>query len=799
MFKIHSHFPLISLRFLVAAILIIAQTYVVGAQTIRIMPLGNSITYDENSADGSNPRPDGQRISYRYRLYQLLDEAGYDFDYVGTKNCGYDYFQDTELDDNAGFPGIETWQLSNLIKTGFNPITGYYESPGPYLIYNPADIILLHIGTNALITSAYQVEDLLDNIRMYDSDVTILVARIINRRTYSASTTSFNNNVEMMVNLRGDPNIHMVDMENGADINYSTDMSDNLHPNQSGFTKMGEKWYDALMSLNQAPVVSQIPDQYTGKAQAFDPINLDEYVTDSEDPSSAITWTFERKLGSMLNVVVDANRNLLVSPIGEWYGIETLTLKATDTGNGVFPQTTESQVTFHVSKGNDPPVISSSPVTEIDQEDTYNYTIQAIDFDGDSLTYSVIAKPSFLDFNVTSHNLNGIPHNDNVGTHQVILRVSDGTSDTDQEFQLEVFDVDDPPVFTTTPVESVSSGTEYSYIFKATDLEGDPVQYSPVNIPSWLQFNGSLRLLSGTPGYEDVGLYQVVIEATDGNLSSRQTWELEVIDTNHPPQFMTSAITVVNEDANYYYSIYATDEDGDDLVYSAPQIPDWLSFDPVNHVLSGKPLNQHVGIYSIVLRVTDGYEETEQAYQLEVINVNDAPQFLTEPVTTANALSSYVYTIEAVDEDGDDITFSSLLMPSWMTLNGGEQDAILFGSPTMEDIGSHAVIIQVSDGTSSTLQGFTVKVSGPTSIDEGTPGPIITVYPNPAHNNLCFSLDDPGDLILRIYSASGRLVKTVTSAYEERLEVDISDIERGIYIYKARMNQKLETGKFIKK
>jgi len=94
------------------------------------------------------------------------------------------------MDDNAGFPGITDDQLAHLINTGYNQRTSEQVSPGAYLLSYPCDIILLHIGTNMLDESPDDVEQILDYIRYYDADVIILVAKIINRETYSLVTTT---------------------------------------------------------------------------------------------------------------------------------------------------------------------------------------------------------------------------------------------------------------------------------------------------------------------------------------------------------------------------------------------------------------------------------------------------------------------------------------------------------------------------------------------------------------------------------------------------------------------------------
>ena len=119
--------------FLTVLMLILSFHQLLEAQTIRILPMGNSITFDFNSGDITNPRPDGVRISYRYKLYQLLKAEGFDFDYVGSEDAGNNYFQNSDYDDNGGFPGVETWELATLIQTGYNGYSRQYVSPGPYL------------------------------------------------------------------------------------------------------------------------------------------------------------------------------------------------------------------------------------------------------------------------------------------------------------------------------------------------------------------------------------------------------------------------------------------------------------------------------------------------------------------------------------------------------------------------------------------------------------------------------------------------------------------------------------------
>ena len=53
---------------------------------IKIMPLGNSITYDNNIGD-TRPKTDPSRVAYRQKLFELLELEGYNFDFVGSENA----------------------------------------------------------------------------------------------------------------------------------------------------------------------------------------------------------------------------------------------------------------------------------------------------------------------------------------------------------------------------------------------------------------------------------------------------------------------------------------------------------------------------------------------------------------------------------------------------------------------------------------------------------------------------------------------------------------------------------------
>jgi lysophospholipase L1-like esterase len=217
---------------------------------IRIMPLGDSITLGNNS--GASPDSADYWVAYRKALWELLDAAGYDVDFVGSRDHGSALFADSQ---HEGWGGYYADQIRDEV---YNWLDNY-----------PADIILLHIGTNDIGVPqdpgaiAAEVNQILDEIARYEDennvDITVILALIINRWNYicgnPSTTTTFNDDIYDMAQDRinsGD-RIEIVDMECGADIDYRErpdgDMNNELHPYETGYEKMANVWIDGFQAI----------------------------------------------------------------------------------------------------------------------------------------------------------------------------------------------------------------------------------------------------------------------------------------------------------------------------------------------------------------------------------------------------------------------------------------------------------------------------------------------------------------------------------------------------------------------
>jgi len=201
-------------------------------------------------------------------------------------------------------------------------------------------------------------------------------------------------------------------------------------------------------AVNDAPVVSDIPDQTIAEGGSFAPINLDDYVTDVDNADAEMTWGYSGN--SELTVAIDGSRVATIGiPNADWYGSETITFRATDP-DSLFD---EDSATFTVTAVNDPPVANDdSDTTPEDTPVTTNVVANDTDVDGKvvSSTVTIVSGPSN---GSVVNNGNGTvtytPNENFTGSDSFTYTVKDnngGATSNVATVTITVGPVNDPPV-----------------------------------------------------------------------------------------------------------------------------------------------------------------------------------------------------------------------------------------------------------------------------------------------------------------------------------------------------------------
>lgn len=277
---------------------------------------------------------------------------------------------------------------------------------------------------------------------------------------------------------------------------------------------------------------------------------------------------------------------------------------------------------------------------------------------------------------------------------------------------LSVIPPNQVPVITSTPVTQINATQTYSYQVIATDADGDPLAYTFTQAPTWLSMNSTGFVSGVAPNVTSDYQYLVTVQVSDGKSFVTQTYPLVVKSgntsnppVNSPPTITSSPVTQVNESSSYNYQVNAVDPDGDSLTYSLAQNPTWLSINPSTGLISGTAPNvtQNTN-YFITVAVSDGVNAlVSQTYVLTVLNIpvipptnNTAPVITSTPITQVNETQAYSYQVTATDADNDTLSYS-FSGPSWLSMN--PSIGLLSGTaPSVSSDTNYLVAVSVSDG-----------------------------------------------------------------------------------------------------
>lgn len=188
------------------------------------------------------------------------------------------------------------------------------------------------------------------------------------------------------------------------------------------------------------PVTNMAP---TALTQAVDAAAEDEAVTvtlrGSDANGDALTFATETQpgKGSLGSLDVNTGR-VLYTPSTNATGTDTFSFTVSDGELTSEP----AVILIDVGVVNDLPTITSSATTEITEGSVYSYTVTATDVDDDTLSFSATESPGWLtlmDNNDGSATLSGTPQAADVGVHDVILVVKDGSGGSaEQTFAVAV-------------------------------------------------------------------------------------------------------------------------------------------------------------------------------------------------------------------------------------------------------------------------------------------------------------------------------------------------------------------------
>ncbi|EGY18706.1 FG-GAP repeat domain-containing protein [Verticillium dahliae VdLs.17] len=198
---------------------------------LRIMPLGDSITKGSGSSDNNG---------YRNRLRQKLTTQGTDTE-ISVDMIGSMWHGTMADNDHEGHSGEYLRQIRTYLQRS---------------IQARPNVVLVHAGTNNmdkevdLGEAPALIEGIIDDLLQGSPNTVVLVAPVIwaNDARMNANTDRFNKQLTTLIASKQKAGEHVlaVPIAIGAG-----DLSDRKHPNNAGYGKMADAWFNAILEAHE--------------------------------------------------------------------------------------------------------------------------------------------------------------------------------------------------------------------------------------------------------------------------------------------------------------------------------------------------------------------------------------------------------------------------------------------------------------------------------------------------------------------------------------------------------------------
>ncbi|MDJ1173215.1 putative Ig domain-containing protein, partial [Roseofilum capinflatum] len=390
------------------------------------------------------------------------------------------------------------------------------------------------------------------------------------------------------------------------------------------------------VATNNAPVVqTQIADQTVDEDHQF---TLDIAANFSDADGDELTYSATLANGAALPSWLNFNGSQFS---GTATGVGALEIKVTADDS---QETVEDTFKLTVNQNvNDPVVlIQDIPNQTVDEGSEFSLDVSSFfrDPDGDPITYYSFAgdhRPEWLNFNGST--FSATPTQAAVGYNIITVTAFDPDwAGVQGSFVLTVNEINDAPiVIKEIPDQTIQQGSPEwqtgtfwldfsgfesdlgdlnSYF---SDPEGEQLTYSAEGLPSGWVFDKNSWIISGIASNDQVGEHELTIAASDGELTTRQTFKVTVNNVNDPVvliQPIPDQTVAQGSEFSLDVSSFFSDPDGDPITYysfAGDHRPEWLNLN--GSTFSATPTQAAVGTHEIIfLAVDPTFEEGEVGF-----------------------------------------------------------------------------------------------------------------------------------------------------------------------------------------
>jgi hypothetical protein len=320
----------------------------------------------------------------------------------------------------------------------------------------------------------------------------------------------------------------------------------------------------------------------------------------------------------------------------------------------------------------------------------------------------------------------------------------------------------DPPVPGDLAMPSdvtVRVGETLERVLPTSDSSGVPLEWALVEGPETLALEEGI--VTWTPGELEAGDHLVLLAATRELPGIQPTFEgLTVVVipigfplTNHAPVAIAVPSQRVEAGDTLALRMFARDIDGDALQWSPIYVPHGAMLWP-GGAFAWTPGEDSLGTSWVVLEVTDDGVPPMSDYvvfRIDVVEpVDHAPVFTLVPRRTiTEACTPLSVSFEAMDPDGEEVTFAVLGLPKGAEMETEDGIGTLSWQPPQAAAGKYTATIVATDGEAPYMQtaiSYQVIVRAPPPLDVGpmeatvVNGGGYALVTVPYENHACYTL-----------------------------------------------------------
>jgi len=338
--------------------------------------------------------------------------------------------------------------------------------------------------------------------------------------------------------------------------------------------------------------------------------------------------------------------------------------------------------------------------------------------DAQKLEYKALSLPEGANF--SDQKFSWTPTYDQSGIYKVEFVLSDGQLSDSHFVSLTIVHVNRPPKLDSLAVQTVDENKQLQFKLTASDPDIEDAgkfTVTAADLPEGTAFDQGTLSFTWTPTFEQSGEYNVTFTNTDPEgLTGKLKAVVKVNHINRTPVFNPILAQVVDENNLLTFVVPAGEdpdkEDTDKLVYSAKDLPEGATFDPVTRSITWTPTYDQSGEYTVVISLSDGEFTVVQPIKLTVNHINRAPVVDIIKPQNINENSQLQFSVNGNDPDKEDAGKTTLTVS---TLPEGAVFDNKTGSfawtPTYEQSGEYNVTFTLTDQAGlSTSQTATINV-----------------------------------------------------------------------------------------